>query len=81
MTRVAQQNWFETLNAALESEGLVEFWKLGDNLSYGEGFRTTVEDGNRYRHISIYRENDGRYERPVHYDAGAINNNINRGRV
>ena len=73
-----QQNWFETLNAALESENLTEFWRLGDNINYGENFRTTVEVDGRYKHISMYRENDGRYERPIHYDAGSINSRANK---
>lgn len=76
---MTNQNWFPTLNAALESENLTEFWRLGDNISYEENFRTTVENGNRYLHISIYRDSDGRYERPISYDAGSVNNNVNRG--
>jgi hypothetical protein len=63
MTRY-KQNWFETLNSALESEGLVDLWPLGTNVSYGENVRFTTDCN---RHISVYRENDGRYERPIHY--------------
>jgi len=45
-------NWFNTLNEALESE----------NFSY------TYDDGTKYgRYITIYRDNTGRYERPIHY--------------
>lgn len=60
---MAKRNWFETLNAALESEGLVDHWPLGTNISYGQTVRVTTDD----RLISVTRETDGRYERPVHY--------------
>jgi hypothetical protein len=63
MKRVSKQNWFETLNQSLESENLINYWPLGLNISYGETVRF-VADG---RLISVTRENDGRYERPVHY--------------
>jgi len=63
MKRVSKQNWFETLNQSLESENLTDSWPLGLNISYGETVRI-VADG---RLISVTRENDGRYERPVHY--------------
>jgi hypothetical protein len=61
----AKQNWFETLNAALESEGLVDQWPTGRNISYGQTVRVKSNDGERL--ISVTRETDGRYERPVHY--------------
>jgi hypothetical protein len=66
---MSQQNWFETLNEALESEGLLEAWDISfDPIDYGQTFRWTWQDGTKYGHlISITRENDGRYERPVHY--------------
>ena len=57
------QNWFTTLNEALESEGLVELWELGLNINYDET-KTCVKNG---KYISIYRDGRGRYERPVHY--------------
>lgn len=60
-------NWFETLNQALESEGLVDLWPLGSNVGYGENVRHHVVDGDVERLISVYRETDGRYERPIHY--------------
>jgi hypothetical protein len=63
MKRVSKQNWFETLNQSLESENLINYWPLGLNISYGETVRF-IADG---RLISVTRENDGRYERPVHY--------------
>ena len=58
-----KQNWFPTLNAALEAEGLVEFWPLGRNVSYGE----TVAFASGGKWISIYRDERGMYERPIHY--------------
>jgi len=64
----SNRNWFETLNEALESEGLVDLWPLGVTLSYGETYRFTADDGSKFgRLISIFRETDGRYERPIHY--------------
>lgn len=63
-----KQNYFETLNAALDSEGLIESWPLGKSLQYGETFSYTFDDGSRYgRYVSIYRDTNGRYERPVSY--------------
>lgn len=63
------QNWFNTLNEALESEGLLETFPLGTNIGYGETLGYTFDNGTKHGHfISIFRENDGRYERPIHYD-------------
>ena len=65
---MAKQNWFETLNAALEAEDLVKYWELGLNIGYGETVSMTADDGSRYgRYITIYRSDTGMYERPVHY--------------
>lgn len=58
-----KRNWFPTLNEALEAEGLVDLWPLGKNVGYGE----TVGFAVAGRWISVYRETDGRYERPIHY--------------
>jgi len=58
-----KQNWFETLNAALESENLVDLWPMGLNVSYGQNCRFNTDD----HHVSVYRETNGLYERPVHY--------------
>lgn len=58
-------NWFPTLQAALESEDLVDQWELGVNISYGQTVRLTSADGTEL--ISVYRETNGMYERPVHY--------------
>lgn len=63
------QNWFETLNEALESEGLLDSWGISfGGIGYDENFSYTFDDGSRYGHfVSIYRGVTGRYERPVHY--------------
>ena len=64
-----KQNWFSTLNEALEAEGLIESWDcMAPGIAYGETRSYTWQDGTRYGHlVSIYRDNEGRYERPVHY--------------
>lgn len=71
---MVKQNWFPTLNSALEAEGLVELWPMGLNISYGENVRFTVEISPavgrkraKYRLISVYRNTNGMYERPVNY--------------
>jgi len=70
---VANQNWFHTLAAALEAEGLSDTWDgitMG-GIGYGETRRYTYDDGTRQGHfVSIYRDDSGRYERPVHYARG-----------
>ena len=60
----SKQNWFPTLNEALEAEGLIDLWPFGLNVSYGENVRFTTECG---RLVTIFRETNGMYERPVHY--------------
>ena len=66
--QISKQNWFDTLNAALESEGLVDMWEFGLNINYGQTVSMTAEDGTKYGHyITIYRSDTGSYERPVHY--------------
>lgn len=64
-----KQNWFPTLNAALESEGLLEAWDMTfAPIQYGENRSWTWQDGTKYGHyIGVYRDCQGRYERPVHY--------------
>lgn len=62
--RKVKQNWFLTLNEALQSEDLIDLWPFGLNIGYGETARFTTDCG---RLISVYRETDGLYERPVHY--------------
>jgi hypothetical protein len=64
----AKQNRFETLNAALAAENLVEAWPITKSMTYGETFSFTFDDGSRHgRYVSIYRDETGRYERPIHY--------------
>jgi len=66
--RNSKQNWFSTLNEALESENLVHMWPLGLNIEYGESAGTTFDDATKFGHyITIYRSSTGNYERPVHY--------------
>jgi hypothetical protein len=66
------QNWFNTLNEALASEGLLHTWTINMSpISYGENRRYTYLDNSKYGHlITVFRETDGRYERPVHYARG-----------
>jgi len=69
MYKVSKQNYFPTLNSALESEGLLESWAINfPALSYDSTFSYTFDDGSKHGHyVSVYRDSDGRYERPVHY--------------
>jgi hypothetical protein len=62
-------NRFQTLNGALDSEGLVDTWELHyQPIGYGQTFSYTFDDGSKYGHyVSITRFEDGTYERPVHY--------------
>jgi hypothetical protein len=64
-----KQNWFNTLNESLESERLLDSWDMSyPPINYGETRRYTWDDGSKYgRLISITREIDGKYERPIHY--------------
>lgn len=64
-------NWFNTLSEALESEGLNEYWD-GTPMNYGDNIRKQFEINGRLHTVSIYRDERGMYERPIHYDAGAI---------
>jgi hypothetical protein len=60
---MAKRCWFNTLNDALESEGLIEFWPSGLNVGYGE----TVGFASGGIWLSVFRDEGGRYERPIHY--------------
>lgn len=57
------QNYFSTLNAALESEDLIGLWPITATLNYGQ----TIGVASAGRWISVYRDETGRYERPIHY--------------
>jgi hypothetical protein len=59
-----KETWFDTLREALQSEGLEDLWTMGLNVSYDENVRILTDCG---RLISVFRNNNGRYERPVHY--------------
>lgn len=65
-------NWFNTLNEALESESLLNMWYTNNPpINYNEVYGYTFEDDTKYGHyISIYRDERGMYERPVHYSRG-----------
>lgn len=67
-----KQNFFETLNAALDAEGLVDSWNpTNAPIQYGETRQWSWDDGTRHgRWVSVYRDEQGRYERPVHYSRG-----------
>lgn len=66
---MCKQNWFNTLNEALNSEGLIEDYPFGLNIGYGETVNYTFDNGTKYGHyVTIFRNSDGRYERPVHYN-------------
>lgn len=58
------QNYFETLSEALESEGLADLWPITASVPYG----AAVGLARNGRWFSIYRDERGRYERPVHYE-------------
>lgn len=70
-------SFYPTLNAALESQGLVEHWPLGSNINYGETVGHVVQTGTRFtrsgkelpvfKKISVYRDERGMYEAPVAY--------------
>lgn len=65
-------NWFNTLNEALDSEGLLDMWYTNNPpIGYNEIYSYTFEDDTKYGHyISIYRDERGMYERPIHYSRG-----------
>jgi hypothetical protein len=67
---MSKQNWFDTLNQALESEELLDAWDISfPPIAYGETRSWTWDNGTRYGHyVTIYRDSNGRYERPVHYN-------------
>jgi hypothetical protein len=68
--RTSLPNYFPTLNAALDAEGLLDTWEMTfPPIGYGQTYFYTYQDGSRHgRFVSIYRAEDGRYERPVHYN-------------
>ena len=66
----AKRNYFPTLNAALEAENLLEAWDCTfPPINYGQTRAFTWYDGTSHngRYVSIYRDERGFYERPIHY--------------
>lgn len=60
-------NWFNTLSEALEAEGVWHMWD-STPMAYGETVSLTYDDGTKYGHyVSVYRNEKGLYERPIHY--------------
>jgi hypothetical protein len=66
---MSKQHWFDTLNDALLSENLLDAWEIHyPAIAYSETRSWTWQDGTKHgRYISIYRDSNGRYERPVNY--------------
>jgi hypothetical protein len=66
------QCWFKTLNEALESETLIEYWDCTNPpISYGETRSWSNpydHDSKHGKYISIYRSESGMYERPIQYE-------------
>ena len=62
-----KKNYFNTLNEALQAEGLIEYWPLGSNIQYSETVQHVVSTPTGSQLISVYRDERGLYERPVHY--------------
>jgi hypothetical protein len=60
------------LNDALSAEGIINTWDISYSpIGYGETYSYTYNDGTKYGHfVSIYRDENGRYERPIHYARG-----------
>ncbi len=66
------KNWFNTLAEALQAENLQDTWQLHFSpIGYKETYTYTFDDGTKYGHyVSIYRDERGLYERPIHYRRG-----------
>lgn len=64
------QNWFNTLSEALEAEKISHMWDMRP-IAYDQTLALTYDDGTKYGHyVSIYRDSNGLYERPIHYKRG-----------
>lgn len=63
-------NYFSTLYEALESEKLLDKWHITKAIGYGETITHVHinDDRKANTYISIYRDERGYYERPIHYD-------------
>lgn len=66
---MSKQNWFPTLNDALISEFLLHTWDpINPSIPYNHTYKYDFEDiDGKIKHISIYRNENGLYERPIHY--------------
>ena len=65
-----RENWFKTLSEALEAENIVHMWP-NTPIAYEQTIGLTHQDGTRYGHyVSVYRDSNGLYERPIHYARG-----------
>jgi len=62
-----KQNKFNTLSEALDSENLGHIWDERP-IAYDQTLSLTYQDGTKYGHyVSVYRDERGLYERPIHY--------------
>ena len=67
---MTKKNWFATLSEALEAENLSHAWPCTP-IAYGQTIGLTYDDGSKYGYyVSIYRDERGLYERPIHYKRG-----------
>lgn len=60
--KTAQQNWFKTLSESLASEGITD-WPFDRSINYNETVREFING----ECVTIYRNELGQYERPIHY--------------
>ena len=62
-----KQNKFNTLSEALDSENLGHAWDERP-IAYDQTIGLTFDDGTKHGHyVSVYRDEKGLYERPIHY--------------
>lgn len=67
MGKTIKQNKFNTLSEALESENISHMWD-GRPIAYEQNLTLTFNDGTKHGHyVSVYRDEKGLYERPIHY--------------
>ena len=67
MKGLKMQNKFNTLSEALDSENLGHTWDQRP-IAYDQTLSLTYNDGPKYGHyVSVYRDEKGLYERPIHY--------------
>jgi len=65
-----RENWFKTLSEALEAENIVHTWP-NTPIAYEQTIGLTYQDGTKHGHyVSVYRDSNGLYERPIHYARG-----------